>query len=105
MAASALSFENYAAGDFGDNLEWRFDRYTGLEVRDEGAADVTNPCFSALLRSFFIYLLFVSGLMIIVETRSANGGVIPPSGGVAVADVLSGELHQEGLCQDYPEFG
>jgi hypothetical protein len=52
----------------GSGLLGTLGRYAGLEEGDGEAPDVSNPYFSALIRSFFIYLLFVSGLMMIVET-------------------------------------
>jgi len=49
-------------------------RHAGLhperETRDP--PDVTNPWFSGLLRSFFIYLLVISGLLIVVESPFAT---------------------------------
>jgi len=49
-------------------------RYAGLHLEREqkDPPDVTNPWFSALLRSFFVYLLLVSGLLIVVESPFAT---------------------------------
>jgi hypothetical protein len=43
-------------------------RFAGLEEKELERPDVTNPYFSALFRGFYIYLLFISGMLVIVET-------------------------------------
>jgi hypothetical protein len=43
-------------------------RFAGLEEKEIERPDVTNPYFSALFRGFYIYLLFISGMLVIVET-------------------------------------
>jgi hypothetical protein len=43
-------------------------RRAGLEETELDIPDVTNPYFSALFRGFYIYLLFISGMLLIVDT-------------------------------------